>query len=271
MNRCEENNKPPLAAAALIPWAEAGVRAAFLGRAGGVSLGPYQSLNFASNCGDSSQAVAANWQRLGEFLRPSSGVVKLRQVHGNQVHRIGPGAAIAAPNGDQARELTGDGLVTAQANLALAVLTADCVPILLYDPLRPAVGALHAGWRGALANIAREGVRAITALGARPHCIKAALGPAIGKCCFEIDQELADRFAARMPSASSHLEAGRAGKARLDLKGLLRDQLVEAGLSPHAIMDVGPCTRCASDRYFSRRAARGGPTGLQASVIAMPS
>jgi YfiH family protein len=260
----------PLATAALIPWAETNVRAAFFGRAGGVSQGPYRSLNFAANCGDLPQAVAANWQRLHEFLHPISEVVKLRQVHGNQVHVVSPDAALYASNGIQGQALRGDGLVTTRTGVALAILTADCVPILLYEPRCPAIGALHAGWRGTLGNIAREGVRALVALGACPHRIQAALGPAIGRCCFEIDQELGERFAAQVPAALPHLQPGRLGKAYLDLKGLIRNQLVEAGLSPNAILEFGPCTKCASSRYFSRRAARGGPTGLQGSFIAMP-
>jgi len=267
VNHGEQFGISPLGEAALIPWAQAHVRAAFFGRAGGVSRGPFQSLNFASNCGDEPEAVAANWRRLREFLRPCTSVIRLRQVHGTQVLRVGARAPTAALHG----ELVGDGLVTSEAAVALVVLTADCVPILLYDQECPAIGALHAGWRGALADIAREGVRALVALGARPHRVKAALGPAIGRCCFEIDQELADRFAARIPQALSHLETGRPGKAYLNLKGLLRVQLIAAGVLPQAISDVGPCTRCANDRYFSRRASGAGPTGLQASVIALSS
>lgn len=271
MNRAEQGSQSALASAALIPWKEEPLHVAFLGRLGGVSKGPYKSLNFATHCGDDPQAVAANWELLRNLLPASVDVAMLRQVHSAHVHRIEAGAVIPAPNGNRALRPEGDGMVTARRGLALGILTADCVPILLYDPHQGTIGALHAGWRGTLANIGGEGVRALTGLGAQARQIKAALGPAIGKCCFEIDVELADRFAARIPHALAHLECGRTGKAHLDLRGLLRDQLLEAGLLADAILNVGPCTKCASDRYFSRRAARGGPTGLQLSFIAMPT
>jgi YfiH family protein len=161
----------------------------------------------------------------------------------------------------------GDGMVTAAAGLALGIFTADCVPLLMVDPARRIVSALHAGWRGTLAGIAAEAVHAMVALGARPASIRAALGPSIGFCCFEVDAALAETFAREIPGAAGHARPGVRGKAYLDLRAILRLQLEREGLNPTAIGNVGPCTRCANDRYFSRRGAGGVTSGLQMSFI----
>ena len=158
-------------------------------------------------------------------------------------------------------------MVTAAPGIALGIFTADCVPILMVDVDRQVAAALHAGWRGTLAGIAGEGVRAMVALGARPGSIRAALGPSIGLCCFEVDAALAGDFVHRIPGADAHTRAGRLGKAYLDLRAVIRDQLAYEGLEVTSIVNVGPCTRCANDRYFSRRGAVAG--GLQTSGLQM--
>jgi copper oxidase (laccase) domain-containing protein len=104
-------------------------------------------------------------------------------------------------------------------------------------------------------------------LGARRSEIRAAMGPAIGLCCFEVEEELAMQFAMRIPGAEEHRRPGRPGKAYLDLRGIVRLQLEASGLDSDRIESVGPCTRCANDRFFSRRAVGGAATGLQMSFI----
>ena len=240
-------------------WDFPGLVHGFGGRAGGVSTGPFASFNLAEWIGDDASAVAANWRRWHARF-PRLRVARLAQVHGHAVHAIDRAH-------DGARQ-PGDGMVTAAPGIALGIFTADCVPILLVDVERRVAGALHAGWRGTLAGIAAEGVRAMAALGARPASIRAALGPSIGLCCFEVDAPLAADFAARVPGAATHTRAGQPGKAYLDLRAIIRDQLERAGLNPASIANVGPCTRCANDSYFSRRASRGATSGLQMSFIA---
>jgi YfiH family protein len=229
--------------------------------------------------------------------------------------------------------LEGDGMVTAAAGIALGIFTADCVPILMVDEERRIVAALHAGWRGTLAGIADAGVHAMVALGARPASIRAALGPSIGLCCFEVDAALAETFAREVPGTATHARLGghlphetpapgndpraenyaretpapdhparpadslghagregagvegaihegtglenvsvertvRPGKAHLDLRAIIRLQLERGGLTPPSITNVGPCTRCANDLFFSRRGAGGVTSGLQMSFIA---
>lgn len=229
-----------------------------MGRLGGVSRGPFASFNLAGWIGDDQHAVDENWCRWG-CAHPGMTPVRSNQVHATRIRTINTGGTSCLEDAD--------GMVTAAAGLALCVFTADCVPILLIDPERRIVGAVHAGWRGTLRNIAAEGVRAMVALGARYETIEAALGPAIGICCFEVDAELADRFVAKIGFARSHRRAGRVGKAYLDLRAINRDQLREEGLAAERITGAGPCTRCANDRFFSRRASRGSTSGLQMSFI----
>jgi hypothetical protein len=107
----------------------------------------------------------------------------------------------------------------------------------------------------------------MTQLGARAADLRAALGPSIEDCCFEVDSTLSDRFAAEVAGARDHTRTGRPGKAYLDLRAIASDQLVRAGLAAANIATIGPCTRCAHDRFFSRRAANGQTTGLQLSFV----
>jgi polyphenol oxidase len=233
----------------------------FLGRRGGVSPGPYESLNLSYLCGDDPAAVRGNWRRVQACFAPGVEVVQVHQVHGNRVH--------AADRQSRGVIATGDGMVSGAAGIVLGILTADCVPVLLFEPEAQVVGALHAGWRGVIADIAAAGVSAMMALGARPRRIEAALGPAIGACCFEIDASLARRFEAEITGASSHVRDAGQNKALIDLKGVLRDQLTRAGLEDGAITGIPVCTRCSNDRFFSRRATGGRTSGLQLSFIGL--
>jgi polyphenol oxidase len=231
----------------------------FMTRQGGVSVGRYASFNLAGWVGDDAEAVRTNWTRW-EKSYPAMRLARLQQVHGNQVH---------IARHDCGKVEIGDGLVTAVERIALAVFTADCVPVLMADAEHKIVAALHAGWRGVLADIASAGVSAMIKLGGQPSRIRAALGPSIGPCCFEVDSKLAELFVQQVPSASPR--PVRPGKMYLDLRGILRSQLKRAGLLEERITNVGPCTRCANEQFFSRRAAGGSMTGLQMSFVAIAS
>jgi polyphenol oxidase len=246
---------------AVATWAGRKLWNGFLGRRGGVSVGAYESLNLSYLCGDAPSAVRSNWRRVQSCFAPGVEVVQVHQVHGNRVRR--------ADRQSRGVVGTGDGMVTDVPGIILGILTADCVPVLLFDHQARVVGALHAGWRGVIADIASAGVRAMAAIGARPARIEAALGPAIGVCCFEVDTDLACRFDAEMPGAGRHVRYSGREKAFIDLKGLLRDQLTRAGLEDGAITGIAECTRCSPERFFSRRAAGGAITGLQLSFIGL--
>lgn len=216
-------------------------------------------MNLSELVGDDPAHVAENWRRLLASLPPKMLFARLRQVHGNEV------VVVTRENSDDRPRA--DAMVTREAGIVLGIFTADCVPVLLSAPRGRVCGAMHAGWRGVIAGIAGASVRAVNSLGAAPGSIRAALGPSIGPCCFEVDRELADQFASEIPGASRHRREGRPGKAYLDLRAIVRDQLIAAGVAPDAIENLGPCTRCAPDRYFSRRAAGGAVTGLQLSFV----
>jgi YfiH family protein len=240
-------------------WPDASICHGFIGRAGGVSTGAFVSMNLSYWVGDDERAVDTNWKRLRREVPDLKLVARLNQVHGNVVHAATPDTAGLRP--------AGDGIVTAESGVMLGIFSADCVPILMVDSKRKVAGALHAGWRGVIADIAGAGVHAMTQLGAHASDIRAATGPSIGQCCFEVDADLGDRFGSEIDGARNHTRGGRSGKAFIDLRAVVRDQLERAGLVPTNIASVGPCTRCASDRFFSRRAAGGKTTGLQMSFV----
>ena len=231
----------------------------FVGRTGGVSRGPFASLNLSYWVGDDRANVDTNWERLRRAMPALRAVARMNQVHGNTIHVVTRENANTRPRGD--------GMVTAEPGVFLGVFSADCVPILMIDSKHRIAGAFHAGWRGIIADIATAGVTAMTSLGARASDLRAALGPSIGPCCFEVGEDLADRFATEIPGARNHIRPGQQGKAYLDLRAIVTDQLVRAGMVATAGEVVGPCTRCASDRFFSRRAANGQTTGLQLSFV----
>jgi YfiH family protein len=229
----------------------------FLGRLGGVSTGAYESLNLAYWVGDDSAHVDENWRRLREVIGAETPIARCHQVHGTNVQVV--------TRENIAEKPQGDGMVTAEPGILLSVASADCVPILMVDAACKVVGAIHAGWRGVIAGIAEEGIRAMESLGAKRREIRAALGPSIGQCCYEVDDELAQRFAREVAGSDRHSRPGRAGKAHLDLRAIVTDQLMRAGLSLASVISAGPCTKCANDRYFSRRA--NASSGLQLSFI----
>jgi purine-nucleoside/S-methyl-5'-thioadenosine phosphorylase / adenosine deaminase len=254
-----EPSRNPAKIEILRAWPDAPICHGFIGRAGGVSTGAFASMNLSYWVGDDERAVDLNWERLRRAVPDLKLVARLNQVHGNVVH--------AATRDTAALRPAGDGIVTAEPGVMLGIFTADCVPILMVDSKRKVAGALHAGWRGVIADIADAGVRAMVQLGAHASAIRAAMGPSIGQCCFEVDADLGDRFAREIAGARIHTRAGRPGKAFIDLRAVVRDQLERAGLAPANIASVGPCTRCAADRFFSRRAAGGQTTGLQMSFV----
>jgi polyphenol oxidase len=240
----------------LTAWEMPELTHGFLGRLGGASMGPFASLNLAYWVGDYIAHVDENWRRLREVIGDAP-IARCHQVHGKSVRIV--------TRGNLAERPEGDGMVTAERGILLAVASADCVPILMTDARGDAVAAIHAGWRGVIAGIAEEGVRAMTILGARPSELRVALGPSIGQCCFEVDEDLAHRFAREVEGSALHARPGRAGKSHLDLRAIITDQLMRAGVPRESIANVGPCTKCANDRFFSRRA--NAASGLQISFI----
>lgn len=182
--------------------------------------------------------------RVGMALRPYGRLLLLRQVHGATVR--------AAPWADERPE--GDASVCAAPGFLLGIETADCLPLLLVDPRRRAVAAVHAGWRGTVAGVARAAVDDLVAGGSRRGDLAVALGPAIGACCYEVGEELRAPFEAAFGEASAaFFVPGPRGRAHLDVRAANALQLERAGLRPERLHHVRDCTRCRADLYPSYR------------------
>jgi polyphenol oxidase len=221
-----------------------GARAVFTTRRGGVSRGPFATLNLGKLTPDDPEAVEENRER----LRTQLGVqpTMIRQVHGTRVLRVAE-----APRDGRFPEA--DGQATFSRAIAPMVLVADCLPIALAGD--GAVAMLHAGWRGLADGIIREGVGAVRELGGVGQ-LTAAIGPGAGVCCYEVGPEVHERFAA-------YGDAVRRGE-HLDMKAIAREQLERAGVE--IVHDVGLCTICSgSELFYSHRRDRG-LTGRQAGV-----
>ena len=272
----------------------------FSTRLGGVSRGIYYSLNLGMNRGDDISDVKENWR----IFLSSCGIeedefVCGEQVHGNHVviatredarPAFGPGFMHKA-----------DGYVTNIPRLPLVIFTADCVPVLLEDPEAGIVGAVHCGWRSTVADIEKETIDAFIRLGSNPENIRIELGPSIDACCFEVGSEVIEACQKLLhfsestfsdkafPNESSHNESlsgdsssddssptcfeqfyhvspSHSDKYMLDLRGVIRQRFIMLGVQPTNIINVGSCTMCHPELFYSHRYT-GGQRGSLACVI----
>jgi YfiH family protein len=240
----------------IIPeWpAPPGVRAVATLRSGGTSVGPFASLNLGDHVGDDPAAVAANRARLVAELGLALEPCWLRQVHGTTVVEAAPGLAVP-PEADAA--------VTGLPGLACAVLTADCLPVLLARRDGSRVGAAHAGWRGLVAGVVEATVARLCTDDGRPGDVLAWLGPAIGPGAYEVGADVREALLAGDPGAGDALRPGRPGHWWLDLYAAARRRLARAGVTE--IHGGAWCTATEAGRFFSYR--RDGTCGRQATLI----
>ena len=225
-----------------------GARALFSSRHGGVSPAPFDSLNLGRLTDDDGANVDANRDRLAAAVGlPRERFLYGRQVHGTAVRRATEPPGPDRPAADE------DGQATALPGAAALVFTADCLPIVLAAD--GAVAAIHGGWGGLAGGIVAEGVAALREVGG-DGAVTAAIGPCARGCCYEVGEELFERFP-DVPEA-------RVGERNLDLPTVARRRLAEAGVE--AVHDLGLCTMCRTDLFFSHR-GDGGVTGRQAGVV----
>ncbi|OSC41769.1 laccase [Mycobacterium decipiens] len=223
-------------------------------RAGGVSAPPFDTFNLGDHVGDDPAAVAANRARLAAAIGlPGNQVVWMNQVHGDRVE------VVEEPR-DRAFDDT-DGLVTSTPRLALAVVTADCVPVLMADARAGVTAAVHAGRVGAQRGVVARAVEAMLGLGAQVRDISALLGPAVSGRNYEVPAAMADEVEAALPGSRTITAAGTPG---LDLRAGIACQLRDLGVTA---IDVDPRCTMADPTLFSHR--RDAPTGRLASLVWM--
>lgn len=271
-----------------MPWLHHG----FSTRRGGVSRayaveGADGELNLGFTAHDERENALRNRALLAEAVTGHAGtpILGLSQIHSAIVEIAGPEA--------QGKICKGDGLMTAQPGVLLAVQTADCVPVLVADRKRRAVAAFHAGWRGTVKRIVENGVgRMRMEFGCEPEDLVAAIGPAIGACCYSVGEEVISEFDSQFAyaaelfhevyggealettypatflSQSAPGHASSAVRTHVNLIEANRRQLLDAGLKAEAIQAVGGCTSCQQELFFSHRASRG-HAGRMMSVIGM--
>ena len=252
------------------------------------------ALNLGFTAHDTKAAVESNRRAFisavsGNATRKTPGkklgtLVTLRQIHSDLIHHI---------TGIPREPLAGDGMVTDIPGILLGILTADCVPVILADPKRHAVGVFHAGWRGTAKRIVEKGVGEMHRwFGSEPGDLKAAIGPGIRGCCYEVGPEVQSTFEAQFSYSSElfretkdrdeihekypllfltsrapgHSELPK--KIFLDLAEANRRQLIAAGVPRKNISDLGLCTHCRQDLFFSHRGEKG-VTGRMMAVVAI--
>jgi YfiH family protein len=223
----------------------AGAPHGFLGRRGGVSVGDVAGLNVGLGSDDDPRAIAENRRRAVAAVMPGAPLVTVYQVHS-------PDCVVVDRVWDEAGRPHADALVTNRCGVLLGILTADCAPVLLADHEAGVIGAAHAGWKGALGGVIANTVAAMTALGADPARIAAAIGPCIAQASYEVD----DAFRMHFNSAHDNdrfFAPGKPGHAFFDLEGYVATRLAEAGIT--RIDALGLDTYAGLERFFSFRRA----------------
>lgn len=243
----------------------AGVPHGFLGRIGGVSTGPVAGLNAGLGAGDEPEAVAENRARAVAAVAPGARLVTVYQVHSPDC------VTVTEPWDDDLRPHA-DALVSARPGLVLGIVTADCAPVLLADPMAGVVGAAHAGWKGALGGVVEATVAAMERLGASRSRIVAAIGPCIAQPSYEVDEAFRERFIANDPEVAGCFAPGAPGHCQFDLPGYVARRLHRAGVSEVEPLGLDTYANPAQFYSFRRATHRSEPTyGRQISLIAVPS
>ena len=232
----------------------------FMGRRGGKSAGPYAGLNTSYRVGDDPKVVSQNVcdVKLAAGIHDGR-VVTMRQV---------PGDYLVEVKDKKLKEAgEADGMITGERDIFLAVLTADCVPLLFIAPKQKLVAAVHAGWRGTLAGIADKTVRLFKSqYDVEASDLEVALGPSIGACCYEVQNDVTVPLMKKWGKLTTPSTFVKEGKSFVNLRRLNREILRASGVPGNQLYPIGPCTSCSVDEFFSYRRERN-ETGRQMSFI----
>ncbi len=218
-------------------------------RKGGISEAPFESLNLGYGTGDNDSNVKTNRARFLQALNfHESDIVQAVQIHGNHIKKVVSSGIY---------EKT-DGFITQTPHLPLTIRVADCMPVFLFDPVNVVIGLVHAGWQGTSKKILQTTIQEMQSqYDAKPENIQAALGPAIGPCCYAVKEDVASQF------PSKYIKNNR-----LDIIGSNYDQLIEAGLYADHIEKSVLCTCCHQEWFFSHRCSQG-RTGRMIALLAI--
>jgi polyphenol oxidase len=243
----------------IMPRLPASVRGFFSCRQGGVSRAPYASLNAGLHVGDDAEDVVHNRDLCAKVIGGTiEDWVVAEQVHGSAVglvtkeHR-----GMGVRRHDEAYRGV-DALITNEPDLTLVVLAADCVPILFVDPVVRAIGVAHSGWKGTVAHIARNVVEHMKMhFGSNPANLHVVLGPSIRSCCYEVDSRVADAVVEEFSPRFVRKRFGRDGKFMLSLQHCIMEDLARSGVPLGQVQDVGLCTSCRWNLFYSHRREHG--------------
>lgn len=243
-----------------------GARHAFTTRYGGVSRGAFSSLNLGANRGDDPEAVRENYRRLCALMGVGiDGMAVTKQAHGNEVRIVTEKDrhVCMSPAPYEA-----DGIVTNVKGLPILCMVADCVPVLLWDGEHSVAGAIHCGWRSSVGDILKNALDKMESLGARPESIRAAIGPSIGRCCFETDQDVPLAIEKYLGGDTRGLfDLREDGKTMVDLRAANARRLMQLGVKAENIDISTECTMCSHDKYWSHRYTKGNRGSQGAAIV----
>ncbi len=256
-------NGIPLLVSDKIPY-----RHGFTTREGGVSVGGFSSMSIGEKRGDNPEHVRKNLELVANALDfDLSKLVYTRQTHGTEVTIV-----TSADSRELFTEMDfeRDGLVTNEKGLPIHCMVADCVPVLLCDDVNEIVASVHCGWRSSVDDILSVAVKQMQKLGSNPMNIKAAIGVSIGKCCFEVSQDVVDAMKKWLGNCADYFikeKPETAGKFLVDLREANKFRLVSLGLSPDNIDVCSECTMCNPEKYWSHRASPNERGNMGAFII----
>jgi uncharacterized protein, YfiH family len=245
----------------------------FSTRVGGVSEGKFKSLNLAYNRGDNRERVTENFKRICQDNDMDyTKMVFGKQIHDTKIKNVttgdcGCGVAFES-------NIDGfDGYITNQPDVVLVTFHADCVPLFFVDTVKKVIGLSHSGWKGTVRKMVKATVKEMqTVFGCNPKDIVAAIGPSIGECCFQVDKPVVDEFLTEMEFASKYIrnDQNAEGKFKIDLWGINRELMIEAGILAKNIEVTEYCTMCHEDLFYSHR-KMGEERGSLAAFLSLKS
>lgn len=242
------------------------VKHAFSSRKGGISSGSYSSLNLGFNTKDDRENIVENYKIICKALE----INPENLVLSNQIHEDGIAVVNSSDRGKgiwRDSDINGvDGLITNDKEVALVTFYADCVPLFFLDPVKKVIGLSHAGWRGTVLEIGKKTIEKMTnQFQCNPKDVLVGIGPSIGHCCFEVDENVVIEFQKNIQNIQDAITAKQNNKYHIDLWAVNKKSLMEAGVPENNITISSLCTVCNQQEFFSHR----GQNGIRGTLAAV--